>query len=102
MIIQRGKEVRISETLSVLYVTNKGNSLCPKGAMCVWEGEITPVLRVCLKSSCGCSGEFCESVSKTLRGGYTDEWRIPMPGMDLVLSSVQADGEKISFNVSIQ
>lgn len=98
-----GHEIKLTETLSLYYVQNTSNSLCKKGMMCVWEGEITPVLRICLVSGCGCSGDICHSVSKSLRGGYANEWRIPLDkDMDLVLSEIEADGQNLSFDYSLE
>lgn len=90
----KGIDTKLTSTLSLLYVQDR--------AMCIWEGSITPVIRVCLKSSCGCSGDFCESVSMQLTGGYTNEWRIQILGLELVLTNVSADGRSLKFNFMIE
>lgn len=98
----KGIDTKLTSTLSLLYVQDRENSLCPDRAMCIWEGSITPVIRVCLKSSCGCSGDFCESVSMQLTGGYINEWRIQILGLELVLTNVSADGRSLKFNFMIE
>jgi hypothetical protein len=98
----KSQEMKIADTLSLMYVGDLDNSLCLEDMKCIWKGSITPAVRVCLRSSCGCSDDFCESVSKVLEGGHVDEWRIQVLNLELVLLDVQADGTSLSFDFAIE
>lgn len=85
MILFKGEEIHITETISLLYVKNTD----------------VPVLRACIRSSCGCSGDYCESSTYEMSDNYIEEWRIDLRSVELVLTNVRIDDESIEFDLYI-
>lgn len=106
MRVHMKEKVQLTETMSLLYVQNKENSLCRKGTMCLWEGQVVPVVNICMESSCGCSLEACNSTSIVLRGGHSDEWSTSVGGYTLILKHIQYSqgikGEYLDFQYYIE